>query len=133
MKALDTNVLVRYLTRDDEKQAAAAKRVIHEAASSGEPLLLQPIVLVELVWVLARRYEAARAEIAVALEEILVTGQFEVHDKKTLWQALDDYRSGKGDFADYYIGRANESAGAETTLTFDKALRADPRFRVIRS
>jgi len=54
-----------------------------------------------------------------------------VADRDTVWQALADYRRGPGDFADYYLGRANAVAGADTTLTFDRALRSDPRFTLL--
>ena len=39
--------------------------------------------------------------------------------------------SGKGDLSDYYLGRANEKAGAAITLTFDKTLKGIPRFHVL--
>jgi predicted nucleic-acid-binding protein len=41
-------------------------------------------------------------------------------EKDTVWQALADYRQGKGDFSDCYLGRANEHAGSPISLTFDK-------------
>jgi len=44
---------------------------------------------------------------------------------------LGDHRRGKGDFSDYYAGRANEKHGASLTLTFDKALKSEPRFRLL--
>ena len=50
--AVDTNVLVRYLTWDDEAQAEAAARVIE----SGEVVAISVIVLCELAWVLRRAY-----------------------------------------------------------------------------
>ena len=49
MKALDTNVLVRYLTQDDPKQAAIAVEEIEGAAAKDEKMLIQPLVLCELV------------------------------------------------------------------------------------
>ena len=60
------------------------------------------------------------------------TAQFEIIDKDTVTLALGDYAKGKSDFAGYYIGRANERAGAEVTLIFDKTLRSDPRFRLLK-
>lgn len=131
MKGLDTNVLVRYLTQDDPRQAAVAAREIEGASKKGERLLVQPIVLCELVWVLESAYGARKEEILGVLERILRTAQFELAEKDVLWRSLADYRAGKGDFADHYLGRSNESGGAETTLTFDRALKGNPRFRVL--
>ena len=132
MKGLDTNVLVRYLTQDDPKQSALATREIEGAAARGEKFLLQPLVLCELVWVLESAYHLPKADILKVLERILRTAQFELVDKEVLWLALNDYRPGKGDFSDYCLGRANQKDGAETTFTFDAALKENPRFQVLK-
>jgi predicted nucleic-acid-binding protein len=131
MRALDTNVLVRYLTQDEPKQAAIAVEEIEGAAVKGEKMLIQPLVLCELVWVLETAYDFGKAEILGVLDQIVRTRQFEVTDKDTVWHALAEYRHGKADFSDYYLGRANERDGASHTLTFDKALKGSPRFHVL--
>ena len=131
MKGLDTNVLVRYLTQDDPKQAAVATKAIGEAAAKGEKLFLHPLVFCELIWVLETAYGFPKADILKVLEKILRTAEFEISEKDLLWLALADYRSGKGDFSDYYLGRANERAGAKTTLSFDSALKGNPHFQIL--
>jgi predicted nucleic-acid-binding protein len=131
MKGLDTNVLVRYLTQDDTKQAKAAEKEIEEARAEGEKLLIQPLVLCELVWVLESAYKIPKPEIVGALERVLRTAQFEIAGKDTVWEAFSAYREGRADFSDYYLGRANTRAGVSTTLTFDKLLKGHPGFRVL--
>lgn len=131
MKGLDTNVLVRYLTQDDQKQAAMATKEIEGAADRGERLLVQPLVLCELVWVLDTAYDFAKADILNTLEKILRTAQFDLVDKDILWLALAEYRHGRGDFSDYYLGRANQRAGATITLSFDRALKGNSRFQIL--
>jgi predicted nucleic-acid-binding protein len=131
IKGLDTNVLVRYLTQDDEGQAEVATRTIEGAAAKGEKMLIQPIILCELVWVLESAYDFPKSDLLRALEGVLRVAQFEIAEKDTVWQALSDFRQGKGDFSDYYLGRANEKAGAAITLTFDKTLKGIPRFQVL--
>ena len=121
MIGLDTNVLVRYLTQDDPSQAAKASRVI-DVAAAGE-LFVSSVVVCELVWVLEDSYGQKRDEIAQVLERLLLTGQFAFEDKALLWQVLADYRGGKGDLADYVIGRLARRAGASETFTFDRALK----------
>ncbi|MBI5966289.1 MAG: type II toxin-antitoxin system VapC family toxin [Deltaproteobacteria bacterium] len=133
MKGLDTNVLVRYLTQDDPKQAQLATKEIEVAAAEGEKLVIQPLVLCELVWVMENAYGYNKPEILIALDQIMRTAQFEVPEKEVVWQALNEYRKDKGDFSDYYLGRINEKVGAEITLTFDKSLRGNKRFRVLLS
>ena len=131
MTGLDTNVLVRYLTHDDLDQAKKASAIIEGAATKGEKLLIHPIVLCELVWVLETAYDYVRSEVATTLDRILRTAQFEFPDKDTVWNAWADYRSGKGDFADYLIGRANGRLGAAHTVTFDQALKGHRQFHVL--
>jgi predicted nucleic-acid-binding protein len=131
MTGLDTNILVRYLTQDEPAQAKKAAAIIEEAATKGEKLLVHPVVLCELVWVLETAYDYGRSEVAATLDRILRTAQFEVPDKETVWSAWADYRSGKGDFADYLIGRANERCGAAKTVTFDQALKGHRQFHVL--
>ena len=131
MTGLDTNVLLRYLTQDDPAQAKTASAIIDDAAAKGETLLIHPIVLCELVWVLESAYDYGRLDVASTLDRILRTAQFEVADKETVWSAWADYRSGKADFADYLIGRANGQLGATHTVTFDRELKGHRQFRVL--
>ena len=131
MTGLDTNVLVRYLTHDDPCQAVKASKIVEVALSKGEKLLIHPVVLCELVWVLESAYDYDRSEVAVTLDRILRTAQFTILDKEIVWSAWGDYRSGKGDFSDYLIGRANGRFGATHTATFDEALKGNKLFRVL--
>lgn len=133
MTGLDTNILVRYFTLDEPKQAAAARRTIEGAAERGETLLIQPVVLCELLWVLHGVYGFRKADLVPVIEQILNTVEFEIPDRPILWQALEDYRRTSAGFADCYIGRANRADGAETTKTFDKGLRDNPNFTLLPS
>lgn len=133
MKGLDTNVLVRYIVQDDPAQFAAAAHLIDHAADTGEQMIVAPIVLCELVWVLESAYGCVRAEVWDILEKILRTGQFEILEKDLIWKAWNDYKSGKGDFADYYLGRRHQQAGAKTTLTFDKVLINSSAFEILKT
>ena len=122
MKGLDTNVLVRYLTQDDSKQSKLVENEIEKAISSGEKLMIQPIVICELVWVLESAYDYHKSEIFTVLDQIMRTAQFEIIDKDTIWRALNDFYESKGDFADYCIGRANERSGTMITMTCPASL-----------
>lgn len=132
MTGLDTNILVRYLTQDHPAQSATATREIEQAVRRGMKLVVSPIVLCELVWVLESAYHYSRDEVAGALDRIMRTAQFDVLEKDLLWPTLDDYRRGRGDFADYYLGRRHHQAGAECTLTFDRQLKSCRHFRVLK-
>ena len=73
--------LVRYLVRDDKKQAEKAGAYIRKVVAGGECCFINNIVLCELVWVLESAYEYDKAAIADVLERILATKQFELERK----------------------------------------------------
>lgn len=127
MIGLDTNVLVRYLLRDDPVQAARAERELER----NERFLIDSIVLCELVWVLETGYGFSRTEIAAALERILATAQFDIESKDLALAALDDFRRSAADFSDCLIGRRNRAAGAPETVTFDRNLKGLEGFRLL--
>jgi predicted nucleic-acid-binding protein len=131
MVGLDTNVLVRYITQDDPRQAKATERAIEKAVGGGAKVLVQPIVLCELVWVLESAYGFGKTEIVAVIEQVMRTAQFEIAEKDVAWKALEDFSGGAADFSDYLISRANERAGAETTLTFDRSLKGCRRFTLL--
>ena len=131
MIGLDTNVLVRYLVKDEKKQAARATAYIRKAIDEGEMCFISSIVLCELVWVLESAYDYERKEIFSILEKILLTKQLEVESQDMVRQAVHEYRQGSGDLADYLIGRTNQAHGCGHTVTFDRALKGSPHFVVL--
>ena len=88
MKGIDTNLLVRYVTRDDERQAAMVRQLVIEAATSGEVLFVSAIVLCELIWVLSRRYAASRENIASVVATLLDNDVFRVEHEPAARKAL---------------------------------------------
>lgn len=131
MKGIDTNVLVRYLVKDDARHAKEAASCISAIAASGETCFLSHLVLCELVWVLESAYGYTRKEIAATLEKILAARQFEIEDSDIAHQAVHDYKTDRGDLADYLIGRTNRSRGCDTTYTFDRALKGSMLFSLL--
>jgi len=128
---LDTNVVLRFLVRDDHIQAERSARVIRQAVARREPVFLNPIVLVEMVWVLGSSYKYARADIAGALDDLLDADGLDVPDRDAVRAAVEDYRTSKADFADALIGRLNQRAGCRDTVTFDRRLKPLAAFRVL--
>ena len=131
MIGLDTNLLVRYLTLDDPRQAKTATTVIEAATTAGEPLFVSTVVMCEVVWVLERGYRFDRAQVEQTVDALLRTAQLHFREKDLLLAALADYRSGSGDFADYVIGRDAAAEGCSRTVTFDRALESSPLFEVV--
>ncbi|MFZ0931074.1 MAG: type II toxin-antitoxin system VapC family toxin [Syntrophobacteraceae bacterium] len=131
MRGLDTNVLVRYIVKDDHRQAEKASAYIRGVTERGEDCFINHIVLCELVWVLEAAYGFSKKEIAGVLEKILATRQFEIERKDVSRQAVRDYAVGKGDLADYLIGGVNNAHGCDRTATFDRALKSAATFEVL--
>jgi predicted nucleic-acid-binding protein len=131
MKGVDTNVLVRYIVRDDPAQERVASRFLESARVRREPIFVNVIVLCELVWVLGSSYHHSRAEVAAVVERLLGTEQIIVEDADLAWQALSDFKAGKADFADCLIGRKNLHLGCEATVSFDGRLKGVPGFVLV--
>jgi predicted nucleic-acid-binding protein len=126
MIGIDTNLLVRHLVEDDERQARLARELFRRECSVDEPGWINRIVLCELVWVLERAYEYPRAQIADALEALAQTAEFRLEDSAAAWSALGAYRRGAADFADALLAATNRERGCENTITLDrKAARLD--------
>lgn len=123
MIALDTNVLVRLLVKDDPDQFAIAVAVIEAAGETDEACCLSDAVLCETAWVLASEYGARRADILAALTKIASERRYAVDDPEGLAEALRAYADGRADFADYLIGVRAQRKGARTIYTFDRRLR----------
>ena len=115
MEAIDTNVLIRYVTGDNASQLEKATLLIE----SGEPKLINPIVLVELTWVLNSVYALSRKTIAETLKDIGNCGFFQFKKPKPILAAIDCFRRGF-DLADAMILNLNIDDGAAITHTFDK-------------
>lgn len=129
MIAIDTNVLVRWLTQDDPEQFRRVQRCLATAKERDEPLFLNHIVLCECVWVLNYSYGFPKSALVDALDRLLVTKQFIIEDKPAVWAAVADYRASQADFADCLIGIKNRNAGCETTVTLDQGAAKLSTFR----
>ena len=128
MIGLDTNVVVRYLTKDDETQWQKAVDVINHSASC----FICNVVLCEMVWVLqGKPYRYSQTEIMDTLELMLQSSKFEFENRSIIYQALSATKQGKADFADYLIGAVSHHHGAIHTVTFDRKLKTIKRFKVL--
>ena len=131
MKGLDTNVLARYLAEDDPVQARRAAAWIQTAVARGERCYVSAVVLCELAWVLRGAYRIRKADLLLTLDRLLATSQFVIGDKDVVRAAVEAYRAGQADFADYVIGLSHREAGCDRTATFDRRLRGTAGFQVL--
>lgn len=133
MIALDTNVLVRFLVEDDAEQTAKVQRLIRGALERNQSLFVSEIVLCEIVWVLRSSYRFQRAEILTALGLLLRSQQLAFASRERIFRAVDAYRAGRGDFADYMIRSQAVEFGCRLVATFERALQKEDGFIAVSS
>ena len=128
MIGLDTNVLVRYITRDDEQQWQKAVEIIE----SGQKCFISNIVVCELIWVLrGKSYQFSKDEILKTLEVMLQSTIFEFENRSVVYQALQRAQQGRGDFSDYLIGAIARQVGCDEMATFDRKLQGEKGFNYL--
>jgi predicted nucleic-acid-binding protein len=117
MRAVDTNVLVRVITRDDAKQAARADEFVSKGA------WVSHLVLVETAWVLSAVYALGARSIATALGMLLSHEALSVQDPDVVRAALEHFRKKPGlGFSDCLILEVARAAGHVPMGTFDREL-----------
>jgi predicted nucleic-acid-binding protein len=117
MRAVDTNVLVRLITRDDAKQVAAAESFVARGA------WVSHLVLVETTWVLTSLYERGPAEIATAVEMLLNHQHLTLQDADVVAAAVAGFRDRPAvGFSNWLVLEVARKAGHLPLGTFDRDL-----------
>jgi predicted nucleic-acid-binding protein len=117
MRAVDTNVLVRLITRDDAGQAAKAEAFVATGA------WVSHVALVETVWVLASVYDRTPAQIAAALDHLLAHEALTLQEPDVVRGALSLFReTSRLGFSDCLMLQVARKAGHTPLGTFDRRL-----------
>jgi predicted nucleic-acid-binding protein len=128
MKSLDTNLLVRFLVKDDPIQAETVRTVFERAERTGGVFLVTTVVVLELVWVLSAVYGCRRSEIIDAIEQLCMLPILRFENSDWIHHLIRLGRGGNTDLPDLLIGIAGQAKGCETTLTFDRKAARSPLF-----
>lgn len=118
MRALDTNVLVRYLAQDDARQSARATRLLEQELTAADRGFVSLVALLETVWVMESRYGADAELVSDILTDLLDAPTLEVQDAGAVRAALQRYRGGGVDLHDCLIVTLAEARNARV-VTFD--------------
>lgn len=121
MAALDTNILVRYLVRDDTKQLALAQKLIRNAVAAGETLFVPITVALELEWVLRSNFKFSKEEVTHTLAILLATSELSFESESAFEIALALYKKSKADFSDCVHIALAHLAGEKPLWTFDRS------------
>ena len=117
MKAIDTNILVRLITRDDAEQVAKAEAFVKQGA------WVSMLVLTECVWVLEAAYKLKKVQLVMVLEMLLNHAELVLEDADVVELALSAFKASKKvDFSDHLILAVANKAGHKPLGSFDKAL-----------
>jgi predicted nucleic-acid-binding protein len=119
MLGVDTNVLVRFLVRDDEAQFEKARRLIKREVAAGRRVFVSQLVLLETEWVLRSRYDLPKNLIIEAISGLLDAADVGFEDEPAIEEALFIWKDATADFADCLIGARNRRLGCRATATFD--------------
>jgi predicted nucleic-acid-binding protein len=115
MLAVDTNVLVRLITRDDAEQVRASERFVAKGA------WVSHIILAETIWVLDSLYDVSRELISTAIEMLLNHQEMTLQDADVVSAALTHFRGHpKVEFSDCLALQIARKAGHLPLATFDR-------------
>jgi predicted nucleic-acid-binding protein len=130
MIGLDTNVLLRLGDDEEPHQRDRARALVRSQGASG--CFVNTIVLAEFAWTLTRSYKLSRGDVAARISVILESPEFVVANLDDASRAVQRFRVGSADFADYFLAEINISAGCTMTATFDRdALKSGDPFRAV--
>lgn len=117
MRAVDTNVLVRLITRNDPRQVASADQFVKKGA------WVSHLALAETTWVLASVYQRSAAEVATAVELLLNHRELTLQDSEVVAAALAIFRDRPAvGFSDCLMLEIARKAGHVPLGTFDRDL-----------
>ena len=133
MIAADTNVIIRFLVRDDEKQAKLVYRRLKQAESNRTQVFISLAVVLETIWVLESAYNKSRSEILDAISDMRQMPVFSFEKDEVIERLVNDgQRFNKADLSDILIAHTAQSCGCSKGDTFDKGAATLPFFYLLK-
>ena len=120
MKALDTNVLIRFLVKDDARQAEIVYNKFKQAETEKDSFYVPLLIVLETVWVLESVYKITRQDILDSLNDLVLMPILDFESQSAIMNFISSARNNKTDLSDLLIAHAAKFSGCECVLTFDK-------------
>lgn len=122
MPFVDTNIFIRYLTRDDPEKAQACLQLFKQAEANQISLITTEVVIAEVVYVLSskRLYNLARGAIRARLYPLLSLIGLSISDREATFRALDLYTATSLDFEDTLIVAHMENGQTNELYSYDR-------------
>jgi predicted nucleic-acid-binding protein len=132
MRAVDTNILVRYVVNDDPKQVPVVERLFGQCQASQESVFIPVLILCELIWVLDRLYAPSKLQLIETLEKLLALDLVPVQSGIRCAPDSGTASPREGDLsAVFVIGEISRQAGCRDIVSFDRDLRGSPGFSIL--
>lgn len=119
MKLVDSNIIIRFITKDDSKKAEICRQLIERELDS-ENLLLSDMAMAEIIWVLESVYKLKKDEIKEKIEAILNSKGLNFQNKILLSEAIIIYSTYNIDFIDAYQSVLMQQNDIDTVYSYDK-------------
>ena len=120
MKAIDTNVLIRFIAKDDDKQANLIYQLFKQTEEKNEKLFVPLLVVLEIIWVLQSVYEISNADILATFSDLLSMPILFFESEEVVRNFIDSARNTTFDLSDILIAHSSHLSGCQSILTFDK-------------
>lgn len=123
--AIDTNVLIRYVTNDEPTKADRAKQFLERIERGEEECILCEAVIAEVIWVLThpRIYNLSREEVVEYLVSVVQLNGVRIQPKTMYLRALEMYKTSDLDFTDCLLASMVECGRAASLASFDSEIR----------
>jgi len=131
VRALDTNVLVRFVTGDDSPQAERVRALFRSAEEGRERLFVPLPATLELIWVLTSSYETPKPAIVETLKRLLDLSYLRFEHDDRIQELLADAGQSPLGLSDLMVALSAGENGCTTTLTFDRRAARSPLFSAL--
>ncbi len=126
MKAIDTNILVRFLVNDDPAQGQQVRQLFSGAERQRSTYFVPLLVVLESIWVLASAYQVGRNELIEVFSDLLLLPVLEFEQREAVQAMLQTAGNDPPDLPDLLIAKSALRNGCDGIVTFDKkAARSD--------
>ena len=120
MIALDTNILVRLLVKDDDEQSRIVFKRFKTAEKNNETLFIPLLVVLELILVLNSVYDCGREEVVSAIEKLTMMPIIRFEKLEVIHELIKYGKNTSIDFSDLLICNSAIFSGCKKVITFDK-------------
>ncbi len=132
MRAIDTNILVRFLVGDDKSQTEKVYKLFKKTESTNGTLFVPFLVVIELVWVLESVYDIPRTAIIESISDLILMPILKFEQQSSLQQFTHLTKTNKFDLSDLLIGYSAKQQGCENVITLDRKASKSNLFELLK-